>query len=187
MEYFGEIAALHPEIVQICDNLMPEDVRREECGTRDASGAASGAGTAAERAARRDDAKRRSREVNGPLGTAVSSGAKRKIARAKEIAKTTDACVGRAMEQFKAVFGDISPPEAAAVPSAPIDITLTPAGRIARVSLVNDMFEEYKSKAAELETEKVKGAEADPVVMKFLTVRVKKLQDFLAAEGEEAL
>ncbi|CAB1100540.1 unnamed protein product [Ectocarpus sp. CCAP 1310/34] len=65
--YVGQVMAGYPQILAVCDRLLPEDVKPESSGVGGAAAGPIGAKGAAADAKRREDSKRRAREDNAHL------------------------------------------------------------------------------------------------------------------------
>lgn len=163
----GEAIKKYPELDQVCNALLPEDVQREDDGTGAAAGEAGGA-------ERRASAKREGERLHG-MNRAGKKKAK-KDERAQSVADATEKAVSSAIAGMAPLLASMKPDTANGRPQ-----TDDPERQVAEIVLADECMTAHENWSKELAEEEKKGEEGSVFRKKFMRERIESLEKRMAA------
>ncbi|CAB1108180.1 unnamed protein product [Ectocarpus sp. CCAP 1310/34] len=173
--------AEYPQILAVCDRLLPEDVQRESSGVGGAAAGPTGAKGAAADAKRREESKRRAREDNAHLK------AKKKQAKNAVSVQETAAVAMHSVASglglppggLSELFRPASEPAPAAAPS-PQNIV---DEKTAKLRFFDTLFESFQAATKNLKQAKAEAAGGDSAALEmvgFLKKKIAKIRTEMA-------
>lgn len=189
--YFGKLVRQYPDIMAVCNNLMPDDVQRENSGTGgvETGGGKSGAEGAKADAQRRAQAKQSAKVDNAHVGNQRN----KKTKREKEIKESAAVALELSTSKLGLPEGGLSslfpPSPATQVVDAPSWENSKEGieSRAAKIDLSDKMLRSLRQVKKDIKEEEAKGPEADEEELGFLRAQVEKLREALNKDKEEKL
>lgn len=186
--YYGEIVRMHPEIKNVCSQLLPDGVQRENTGVGGGEASEGGAKAAAADAERRNATKRTAREANGHLENNEKKAKKQETEMKKAAAITFNTVtegLGLGGGGLGALFNSGAAP-APALNDAPASWYDTKEGvesRAAKLEFSNKLLDALENAEKRLEEAKEKGS--SPRLIDALERKVAKIGKALEKDADE--
>ena len=168
--------AAHPQILAVCDQLLPEDVQRESSGVGGAAAGPTGAKAAAADAKRREACKKRAKEDNAHLKPAKKQPKTESVQDTAAVAMQSVASgLGLPPGGLSELFGPAGEPAPTAAASSR-DIV---EGKAANLNLFDTLLENFQRAAKDLREAEAAAATGDKISSKMaqmLKIKIAKIE-----------